>query len=261
MSLPATPRLLVEQDLAAGQTIPFSCTQAHYLQRVLRRRHGDSVRLFNGRDGEWLAHIDTKASEVAGHLQSQLREQPPPPAPLTLFFAPIKRTRQEILIEKAVEMGATILQPVKTRYTDGRLIKPDRARAIIREAVEQSEGLHLPELLPEIPLQKAVSNLPDDLSLYFCAESGTAIPLASALNGRTPLAGAAFLIGPEGGFSEAEIEGLKTRPETLAVGLGPRILRAETAVTAALALWQALCGDGENRPDLRLPNKEAGPTR
>ena len=107
MSLPATPRLLVEQDLAAGQIIPFSRTQAHYLQRVLRRRHGDSVRLFNGRDGEWLAHIDTKASQPAGHLQDQLREQPPPPAPLTLFFAPIKRTRQEILIEKAVEMGAT----------------------------------------------------------------------------------------------------------------------------------------------------------
>ena len=260
MSLPATPRLLVEQDLAAGQIIPFSRTQAHYLQRVLRRRHGDSVRLFNGRDGEWLAHIDTKAPEVAGHLQDQLREQLPPPAPLTLFFAPIKRTRQEILIEKAVEMGATILQPVKTRYTDGRLIKPDRARAIIREAVEQSEGLHLPELLPEISLQKAVSALPDDLPLYFCAESGAAIPLASALNARPPLAGVAFLIGPEGGFSEAEIEGLKQRPKTLAVGLGPRILRAETAVTAALALWQALCGDGENRPDLRLPNEEAGPT-
>jgi 16S rRNA (uracil1498-N3)-methyltransferase len=238
---PAT-RLYVEADLAAGARIAFSAESAHRLRAVLRLQQGDAVALFNGRDGEWLARIDSLARGAGSAVaHERLRAQPQEAGPF-LVFAVIKRARLEWLVEKATELGAAALVPVTTERTIAERINRERLNAIAREAAEQSERLAWPELRAPLPLDRLVADWPPVRRLVLCDESGTAPPLAEVMATLAP-GPLAVLTGPEGGFAERELDALRKLPFVFPVGLGPRVLRSETAAVAALALVQALGGD------------------
>lgn len=235
-------RLYVDSPLAEGQTVGLDHERAHFLRHVLRLDKGDAVAVFNGRDGEWLAAIDGFGKgwcslSVAG------RRRPQQDGPdLWLLFAPIKRGRIDFIAEKGSELGVSRLWPVFTRRTDPQRVNTDRLRANAIEAAEQCERLTVPEVLEPLALDKALAGWPEERTLYLCAEAGNVRPIAAAVRerGRGP---AAFLVGPEGGFTQSELDELCKLPFVLPIGLGPRILRADTAVVAALACWQSLSGD------------------
>lgn len=215
--------------------------QAHYLRGVMRRSVGDGLILFNGRDGEWRAELTALDRKSAAALcAEQLRPQEAEPD-LWLLFAPVKKARLDIIVEKAVELGASRLQPVITRYTDVDRVKTERLAAQVREAAEQSERLTVPEVMEPVSLKDVLAGWPVERPLMFADEEGGA-PALSALQSIADET-AAILIGPEGGFSPDERQAISALPATLRVSLGPRILRAETAVIAMLALWQAARGD------------------
>lgn len=239
-------RLHIRDDLAAGTVVGTTPEQAHYLRSVLRLGPGTTVRLFNGRDGEWSATIDGIGKGWASlAVGENLRPQETGPD-LWLLFAPIKRARIDFLLQKAVELGAARLVPVLTRHTNVERVKADRLRANAVEAAEQCERLDVPEVEDPRPLDRVLAGWDSARPIYACLESGAAPPMADVVrNGTAP---AAILVGPEGGFSDAELETLRQCPFLLPVGLGPRILRAETAAVAALAVWQALAGDWGGRP-------------
>ena len=227
------PRLYVATPLAAGQTVTFAEAQAHYLRTVLRLGASDALRLFNGRDGEWRARLAAVGKAgVSAALQSQTRTQPGPPRALHLLFAPIKKHRLDFLIEKAVELGATRLHPVLTRRTENRQWHVDRVARQIVEAAEQCERLDLPPCEKPLPLAAVLAGL-GDMPVFACLERRDAPPLPHLDQGETPRA---VLIGPEGGFAPEELAGLEKLPGIVAVSLGPRILRSETAACYALAL-------------------------
>lgn len=225
------PRLFVGGDLAEGQPLPLSIAQAHYLRNVLRREAGALLRVFNGRDGEYLAALKrTHKRGGEAICERMLAPQPNAPAPLHLIFAPVKKARLDVLIEKAVELGATHLHPVITRNTENRTLNMDRLNAQIVEAAEQCERLDLPVLSKPRPLT-------DWLPMW-----DASIPVAAALE-RTPdalplstIPARAVLIGPEGGFTAEENALLQSTPFIRAASLGPRILRSETAALYALSL-------------------------
>jgi 16S rRNA (uracil1498-N3)-methyltransferase len=230
--------------------------QARYLTRVMRLNIGDAARVFNGRDGEWRAEItDIAGRRVEMTPVEKLREQAGQGAlPLTLLFAPVKKSETDFIVEKATELGAAIIQPVITERTQTRTVRLDRFQKIALEAAEQTERLDLPEVVDALSLDAALAALPDGTALIFCDEAGdeTDAPWGGQAGRAGPMAGvlegvkgraAAILIGPEGGFSPAERTFLRGRPETYPVSLGPRILRAETAAVSAMTLWQAICGD------------------
>jgi 16S rRNA (uracil1498-N3)-methyltransferase len=242
--MPAKPatRLHVEAELAAGARVALAAESAHRLRAVLRLQPGDAVALFNGRDGEWLARIDSLARGAgAAVAQERLRAQPPDGGPFVVF-ALIKRARLEWLVEKATELGAAALLPVATGRTVAERINPARLQAIAREAAEQSERLALPEIHPPQPLDRLLASWPRERHLVLCDESGTAPPIAAVMASLAP-GPLAVLTGPEGGFAETELDALRKLPFVFPVGLGPRVLRSETAAVAALALVQALGGD------------------
>ncbi len=230
--------------------------QSNYLLRVLRLGAGDEVRLFNGRDGEWAAEITAatgKRAEVSP--VTQLRVQPPAASPvLTLLFAPVKKDQTDLIVEKATELGAVSIRPVLTQRTQTRTVRLDRFRKIALEAAEQTERLDLPYIEDIAPLDAALRALPDGTVVIFCDEAGDddSVPWGGDA-GRAGPAGevlktlqgqdTAVLIGPEGGFTGEERAVLRQRPDTFAVSLGPRILRAETAAISVMTLWQATCGD------------------
>lgn len=194
----------------------------------MRRGNGDKVRLFNGKDGEWLAVLTMQGKkDVLANLASRLLPQPATGDEIRLFFTPIKKARLDFLIEKAAELGATRLSPILTRYTDVRDINESRVRQQIIEACEQCERLDIPALDPMIKLEDMDM---DAMPLYACLERTDARPLSSVLKPGS----AAFLIGPEGGFSEEEKEALLRCANVVPVSLGSRILRSETAALAAL---------------------------
>lgn len=235
-------RLYLDLDLAAGVAAPLAREQANYLLNVLRLKTDDAVLVFNGRDGEWLAGVAAEGRKQASlSLIRQLRAQPPAPD-LHYLFAPLKHARLDYMAQKAVEMGAGVIQPVLTRRTQVARLNLDRLRANAIEAAEQCGILSLPQIRPPCGLDEALAALEPGRCLVFCDEAaGQESPLA-ALSGVAP-GPAALLIGPEGGFDEAERGRVLARPGALRLSLGPRILRADTAAVAALALVQAVLGD------------------
>jgi 16S rRNA (uracil1498-N3)-methyltransferase len=236
------PRLYVDADLTAGNEIVLSPAQSHYLGAVMRRGAGDGLHLFNGRHGEWQAEI-TALKRKIGAARPVTRTRPQTTEPdLWLLFAPVKRAPVDLMARMATELGVSALWPVITHNTVARRVKLERLRANAMEAAEQCGRLSLPEVFEPAPLDKVLDQWPGDRRLLLCDESGGGTPLAGALNGAEP-GPWAVIIGPEGGFAPGEAEALAALPGALRAGLGPRILRAETAVAAALACWQALVGD------------------
>jgi 16S rRNA (uracil1498-N3)-methyltransferase len=248
MSVPdfARYRLFLEGDLAEGGRLPLEREQANYLLNVLRLKQDETVLVFNGRDGEWLAAIAAEGRKQAS-LTPLRRTKAQPPAPdLIYLFAPLKHARLDYMAQKAVEMGAGVLQPVLTRRTQVSRLNLDRLRANAIEAAEQCGILTLPEIRPERPLDAVLDALEPGRLLVFCDEAMAQESPVAALAGLKP-GPLAVLIGPEGGFDEAERRRILARPGTLPLSLGPRILRADTAAVAALALVQAVLGDWPRR--------------
>ena len=249
-------RLYLEEDLAAGATLGLDHGRAHYLRSVLRLGRGARLALFNGRDGEWSARLDAMGKGWASLVvEEKLRDQTRAPD-LWLVFAPIKRARIDFLAEKATELGVSRLQPVMTRFTAVSRVNEERLAANAREAAEQCGRLDVPEVGKVRDLFDLLGEWPAERRLLVCAESGPADPIAEVLRGlnqadsdRAPPC--AVLAGPEGGFAPAELDGLANLPFSSLVGLGPRVLRADTAALAALACWQAILGDGRSRPGAR----------
>lgn len=244
MSVPdfARYRLWLSADMAAGTQVSLEREQANYLLNVLRLKSGDSVLVFNGRDGEWLASIVPEGRKSASlTLERQTRVQTAPPD-LHYLFAPLKHARLDYISQKAVEMGAGVLQPVLTRRTQVSRLNLDRLQANAVEAAEQCGILSLPEIRPECALDAALDALEPERLLVFCDEAMAQESPLATLSAARP-GPCAVLIGPEGGFDEAERARINARPNTLRISLGPRILRADTAAVAALALVQAVLGD------------------
>src|SRR5262245_46076131 len=243
-----SPRLFVAADLGPGLSVVLEAPQAHYLKNVLRLKAGDTVLAFNGRDGEWRTAAEMSGrSSVRLAVAEQTRPQPAA-GDLQFLFAPLKRARLDYMVQKAVEMGASRIAPVFTRHSQAERVNLDRMRANAIEAAEQCGILSVPEVVEAAPLPRAVAALGDGRVLIFCDEDApVSDPLAalaarqtSAAVPRPPLA---VLIGPEGGFAEDGRPMLLARDNVIRLALGPRILRADTAAVAALALVQAVLGD------------------
>ena len=252
-SAAAAPRLFVAQDLAPAAQFDLDDGRAHYLRNVLRLGPDAALRLFNGRDGDWSERILRSAKNRAGLIvEDMLRPQESAPD-LWLVAAPIKRSASDRLAEKATELGVAVLQPVTTQHTAVDRVNAERLRAIAIEAAEQCERLTVPEIRPTVSLKKLLVAWPPQRRLLLCAEAGDARPIAEVLLDRAMAAAApwAVMIGPEGGFARSELDALTKLPFVIPVGLGPRILRADTAALAALACWQAILGDGRQRPPHR----------
>jgi len=236
-----TPRLFVEAPLAPGRELTLSRDQINYLVNVLRLKRGDELLLFNGRDGEWLAQLAGSGKRALAALPAErLREQPPPPD-LHFLFAPLKHARLDYLVQKAVEMGVSRLQPVITRHTQVARINLARMRANVIEAAQQCGILSLPDVAEPAALAAAVADT--SRLLVFCDERAEVKDPVAALRAAPAGAALSVLIGPEGGFAEDERAALAQRKNIARIALGPRILRADTAAVAALALVQAVLGD------------------
>jgi 16S rRNA (uracil1498-N3)-methyltransferase len=238
-----TPRLYVDGPLAGAREVALDRDQANYLLNVLRLKRGDVLLLFNGRDGEWQAHLAGAGKKaLIAELDARTREQPHAPD-LHFLFAPLKHARLDYLVQKAVEMGASRLQPVITRHTQVARVNLERMRANVIEAAQQCGILNLPEVAAPVAFDGMVENIEAGRLLVFCderAEVQDPVAALAAVRGGRPLA---VLIGPEGGFAEEERAALLKRPNVARIALGPRILRADTAAVAALALVQAVLGD------------------
>ncbi|MEQ8406457.1 MAG: 16S rRNA (uracil(1498)-N(3))-methyltransferase [Oceanicaulis sp.] len=307
------PRLFLDAPFSAGARLDLDKDQAHYLVNVMRRNAGDTVRVFNGRDGEWRASISEASKRRASlHLLEQTRDQTAAPD-LHLFFSPVKKARTDFIVEKATELGAAVITPVMTRRTMADRVRTDRLTALVREAAEQTERLDLPPVGEPVSLTQMLKGWDAERKLIFCdeagdedgvpwgGEAGRAQPILEALlshaphptpalpsrgvrdaarspntlsddadqqasqdaskqrssppsaegegrnGGRAAPQKWAILIGPEGGFDPAERALLRGQPFVVPVTLGPRILRADTAVAAAMSVWQAVLGDWRGR--------------
>lgn len=239
-------RLFVPDPLAAGAEIVLGPEQTHYLVNVMRQAVGADLALFNGRDGEWQATVTVPAKRrVQFNVTQQSRPQIATPD-LWLAFAPVKRL--EFLAEKASELGVSALLPVFTRHTDVKRVNVERLRANATEAAEQCERLTVPMVHEPVSFDAFIAAWPQDRRLFFLDETGEGTPLAAELMAQQKPTPAGFLTGPEGGFAQLELDALRQLPFATPVGVGPRILRAETAALAAVACWQALLGDWTSRP-------------
>ena len=240
-------RLFVDAPLAEGARITLSREQANYLLNVLRLAAGDSVIIFNGIDGEWRAVLaDTGRKAASLDVTQAIRAQEAGPD-IHYLFAPLKHARLDYMVQKAVEMGASRLRPVLTRRTQAQRVNLERMRANVIEAAEQCGILTIADIEEPLTLEKALAQWPQDLLLVFCDEDAPmADPVAALRHRAAPGAPIAVLIGPEGGFDPSERALLMRMEQTLAISLGPRILRADTAAVAALALVQAAVGDNRN---------------
>jgi 16S rRNA (uracil1498-N3)-methyltransferase len=236
------PRLYVGGRLASGRTIELEAGQAHYLRAVLRLGRGAAVAGFNAGDGEWRCRIDLVGKSRMWLLVEHQLRVPECDLDLWLLFAPIKRARLDWLVEKATELGASALFPVWTARTQSERINLERLRTRAVEAAEQSERLSVPEFHPPEALDRVLAAWPAGRPLVVCDESGAGEPIGEAAT-RFAEAPVALFIGPEGGFDQTELDGLSKLSFVTRIGLGPRVLRAETAALAALAVFQAIAGD------------------
>lgn len=229
--------------------IELSVPQTHYLKNVLRRNQNDAVKLFNADSGEWHGTIQTKnKKQWAVHLTDQTH--PPKPEPdIWLLFAPLKKESTDIVIKKATELGASVLWPVKTEFTNTSRINTERLLANTIEAAEQSERLSIPHIAPYQNLSEALRLIPPERTILYAdahlarEAGGNTASLLRILENLNKKESYAILVGPEGGFSETEHEHLSNHANTISLSLGPRILKAETAAIALLSCWQAICGD------------------
>jgi 16S rRNA (uracil1498-N3)-methyltransferase len=234
-------RLYVAGDLGTNKAVALNEGQAHYLVHVLRARSGNRLLLFNGRDGEWLAEITQAGKRDVTATCLRLTAPQAGSPDIWLVFAPVKKTPSDYLVQKAAELGASLLQPVFTRRTIVGRINEQRMAANAIEAAEQSGRLSVPAIRGGATLEKLLASWPIDRHLFFCDEGGNARPLAEAA--RATSGPAAILTGPEGGFDPAERKLLHEAAFVIPVTLGPRILRADTAALAAMAIWQSVKGD------------------
>jgi len=242
MTSPRSPRLFVEQPLAAGRGFTLSRDHSHYVATVMRLGRGDDIRLFNGADGEWTARLgarERKCFQVECIEQTRAQTAP---GDLHYLFAPLKHARLDYMVQKATELGAARLMPVFTQYTIVTRVNEKRMHANAIEAAEQCNLLTVPEIAPPAKLAAALANWPEGRTLVYCDEDA---PVTSPLETLASAKGPVFtvLIGPEGGFSPEERERLRALPQVVAISLGPRVMRADTAGAAALALVQAVRGD------------------
>jgi len=248
------PRLFVVSDLVEDAIVALERDQAHYLLKVMRLGKGAQVRVFNGRHGEWDAWIDEVVGKsVLLKAGRQTRSQSATPA-LTLMFAPLKKTRTDFIVEKATELGVRVLQPVITARTQAERVRTDRLVALAIEAAEQTERLDVPAVREPLKLSEAIDAWDAATPLYCADESGEEegrpwggeagrAPIFADILGSSTVSTAGILIGPEGGFAPEERAFLRATDGIVPVGLGPRILRAETAALAAITLFQGLVGD------------------
>jgi 16S rRNA (uracil1498-N3)-methyltransferase len=237
------PRLFVDATLAPGQTVVLERNQSNYLGNVLRLSAGETILVFNGRDGEWQASIAGRKRLDSLSIIAQTRPQDRLPD-IAYVFAPLKHARLDYMVQKAVEMGASSLQPVLTRFTQVSRVNSERMRANVIEAAEQCGILSLADVARPVSLDRYLGQRAAKRLLVFCdEETEVANPLRALQAGLTASSGVDILIGPEGGFAEEERALLLRQPRILVLSLGPRILRADTAGVAALALVQAALGD------------------
>ena len=241
-----TIRLFVEGELAAGQAFELAQAQAHYLRNVLRREVGSELGLFNGRGPEFRAVITTLGKKAAWVDLRETIADFEPERPLTLMFAPIKRTPMEWILAKGTELGVTRFQPVITEHTQSERLRPERLQTIMVEAAEQCERLTIPSLEQPLPLREAVRGFGGRIGAAF--EAGGFSPVVQQLQPEPP---SALLVGPEGGFHPDEVQWLADQDNVFGLSLGPRVLKAETAAIALIAVFQALVGDGGKHPDFR----------
>lgn len=237
------PRLYLDAALASGTRLTLERGPANYLLNVLRLRPGGAVLVFNGRDGEWRALIEAEGRRGAALAIAERVRAQTPSGDLVYLFAPLKAARLDYMAQKAVEMGASVLRPVITARTQVARVNLDRLRANAVEAAEQCGILTVPAVAPPEPLAPALAALEPERLLVFCDEEAEPADPVAALRGPPPGRGLAVLIGPEGGFAPEERAAVAGRPNTVRLSLGPRILRADTAAVAALALVQAVRGD------------------
>lgn len=248
-------RLHVAGPLAEGEPVALAAGQAHYLRDVMRLGRGDEILVFDGCNGEWLARVEAIAKAGATVVPIRCTRAQRMGPDLWLCFAPVKRGRIDMIVEKATELGAARLLPVMTRYTDVSRVNLDRLAATAVEAAEQCERLDVPELAEPVTLSRLIADWPAGRPLIVCAERSTAAT-PQALAREVGAGPAGILVGPEGGFAAAELDALAELDFSHFLGLGPRVLRAETAVAAALACWQCLAGDWSERPFSRAPHDE-----
>jgi 16S rRNA (uracil1498-N3)-methyltransferase len=237
------PRLFVDAALAPGETVALERSQSNYLGNVLRLSAGETILVFNGRDGEWQASISGRKRPDNLTIVARTRPQDHLPD-LAYVFAPLKHARLDYMVQKAVEMGVSSLQPVLTRFTQVSRVNGERMRANVIEAAEQCGILGIADVAEPMTLDRYLSERKGQRLLVFCDEAAEATnPIRALQGGRTAASGIDILIGPEGGFAEEERAVLLRQPQILRLSLGPRILRADTAGVAALALVQAALGD------------------
>jgi 16S rRNA (uracil1498-N3)-methyltransferase len=239
----SAPRLFVDAPLSTGQSVALERNQSNYLGNVLRLGAGDTVLVFNGRDGEWRAQIAGRKRPDGLVVMAQTRPQDRLPD-IAYVFAPLKHARLDYMVQKAVEMGAASLQPVFTRFTGVSRVNGERMRANVIEAAEQCGILSLAAVAEPVALDRYLGARDPKRLLVFCDEAASVADALQALQDQAAGSGGIdILIGPEGGFAEEERAILLRQPHTLRLSLGPRILRADTAAVAALALVQATLGD------------------
>jgi 16S rRNA (uracil1498-N3)-methyltransferase len=232
-------RLYVADSLGESR-VTLDAARAHFLRNVLRLAAGARIALFNARDGEYAARIDTLNKNACVVLVEGRIRAPQKEPDLWLVFAPIKRARLDFLVEKATELGVSALKPVITSRTNVERVNLDRLRANAIEAAEQSERLSVPDIAEPDEFGRLIAAWPSERRLIVCDETGAGKPIAAALRALTLDGPHAVMIGPEGGFASAELDALRALPSVTPVGLGPRVLRADTAALAALAVFQSL---------------------
>jgi 16S rRNA (uracil1498-N3)-methyltransferase len=240
------PRLFVDAPLHEGERIALERNQSNYLGNVLRLSAGENILVFNGRDGEWQAEIEGRKRPDSLTIGARTRPQDRLPD-IAYVFAPLKHARLDYMVQKAVEMGASLLQPVLTRHTQVSRVNSERMRANVIEAAEQCGILSLAAVAEPIALDRFLEKRETSRLLVFCDEAADiGNPIEALQQGLSAAEGIDVVIGPEGGFAEEERALLLRQPKTLRLSLGPRILRADTAAVAALALVQAALGDWRN---------------